>query len=219
MNEKSSGWAWLLGIALCVAVCFGLSKVIPWLGTALLIAGGIFLALVIALIVLVIVFSREKPEPKNALPDSEPKKVLSRGRANLMELRRMTLQVKDPQVRQLGSGICGSVDKILHTLNAQPEDIPNVRQFLNYYLPTLRSILTKYVKLEASGVPAEEMTRSAVSCLQDIDVAMQRQYQSLFDNDRLDLSVEMEALTLACKRDGLLTDEEFKAQVQDKILL
>ena len=37
--------------------------------------------------------------------------------------------------------------------------------------------------------------------------AMEKQYNGLFDDDKLDLSVDMEALTLACKRDGLLEDE------------
>jgi hypothetical protein len=37
---------------------------------------------------------------------------------------------------------------------------------------------------------------------------MEKQYNSLFDDDKLDLTVDMEALTLACKRDGLLEKEE-----------
>jgi len=37
---------------------------------------------------------------------------------------------------------------------------------------------------------------------------MEKQYSSLFDDDKLDLTVDMEALTLACKRDGLLDEEE-----------
>lgn len=37
---------------------------------------------------------------------------------------------------------------------------------------------------------------------------MEKQYDSLFDDDKLDLTVDMEALTLACKRDGLLDEDE-----------
>ena len=38
---------------------------------------------------------------------------------------------------------------------------------------------------------------------------MEKQHDGIFDDDVLDMSVEMEALTTACKRDGLLTDEDF----------
>ena len=68
------------------------------------------------------------------------------------------------------------------------------------------------MRLEESGVPADNMTLSTISCLSDIKEAMGKQYSNLFDNDMLDLSVEMEALTLVCKRDGLLTEEDFSLQ-------
>ena len=37
---------------------------------------------------------------------------------------------------------------------------------------------------------------------------MEKQYKNLFEDDALDLTVEMNALLLACKRDGLLPDEQ-----------
>ena len=43
-----------------------------------------------------------------------------------------------------------------------------------------------------------------MECLENIKSAMDKQYQNLFEDDKLDLTVEMEALALACKRDGLL---------------
>ena len=108
--------------------------------------------------------------------------------------------------------ICGIADKILRALKEQPKDIPSARQFLNYYLPTLGSILLKYVQVEESGMPTAELTENIITCLGDIKIAMEKQYANLFEDDMLDLSVEMEALTLACKRDGLLDDEDFSFQ-------
>ncbi|MBR2504054.1 MAG: hypothetical protein IKB62_08020, partial [Oscillospiraceae bacterium] len=63
---------------------------------------------------------------------------------------------------------------------------------------------------EESGVPAENIAESTVKCLEDIKKATEKQYAALFDDDILDMSVEMEALTIACKRDGLLTDGDFR---------
>ena len=93
-----------------------------------------------------------------------------------------------------------------------------VRQFLNYYLPTLASILSKYAHLEESGVPAEEEARRTQEFLQDIGGAMDKLYAGLFDDDKLDLAVEMETLTLACKRDGLIVGEEFVLRDGDKTI-
>jgi 5-bromo-4-chloroindolyl phosphate hydrolysis protein len=92
-------------------------------------------------------------------------------------------------------------------LKQKPQAVSDARQFLNYYLPTLGKILRSYVHLEESGSLTEELKNSTVTHLGEIRKAMEKQYDSLFDNDKLDLSVDMEALTLACKRDGLLEDE------------
>ncbi|MDD6643791.1 MAG: 5-bromo-4-chloroindolyl phosphate hydrolysis family protein [Faecousia sp.] len=210
-NRKTSGFSGILFLIGAVAFFLFLRHFFPALSTVFLVIAGIALLLVILLVVLVIVFSRQKPEEKERTKASaDVNAILVKGRSNLMELRRLEMRVKDRRVRTLSEEICRSIDRILRTLKEQPEDIPAVRQFFNYYLPTLGSILLKYVRLEESGVPTAEITENTVSCLNDIRTAMEKQYANLFEDDMLDLSVEMEALTTACKRDGLLDDEGFK---------
>ena len=45
-----------------------------------------------------------------------------------------------------------------------------LRPFFNYYLPTLEKILVKYKEIESSGVPTEEITKSTITCLEDIKI-------------------------------------------------
>jgi hypothetical protein len=40
-----------------------------------------------------------------------------------------------------------------------------------------------------------------------MESAMEKQYLNLFEDDKLDLSVEMAVMTQICKRDGLLADD------------
>ncbi len=148
----------------------------------------------------------QKTEPVQKT-DASVNEILNKGRRSVLELRTMTVKVKNLQVRDISEGICNTADSTLKVLKEQPKDMRTVRQFLNYYLPTLESILTKYVRLEQSGVPNVEMTEKTITHLQEINLAMQKQYENLFADDILDLSVEMEALIQACKRDGLLGEE------------
>ena len=127
-----------------------------------------------------------------------------------MGLRRMSMEVKNAHVRTLSTEICGSIEKIFRTLKERPEQFDSLRQFFNYYLPTLEKILVKFREIEASGVPTEEVTGNTIECMENIKMAMEKQYRNLFENDILDLTVEMEVLTQICKRDGLLTDADFK---------
>ena len=205
MKDNSSGITGILGIAVCVALFLAARKFFPSLATLMLWLAGIAGVVIVVLIGLVIYFSVTGNKEKNN-PDS-PAAVLSKARADLMELRRMQVKIKSREIMSLCREITDTGDRILSVLKQKPQAVSDARQFLNYYLPTLGKILRSYVHLEESGSLTEELKNSTVTHLGEIRKAMEKQYNSLFDNDKLDLSVDMEALTLACKRDGLLEDE------------
>lgn len=213
MKDKSSGAWGLMALIGAIVLFFVLRRLLPSLARVLMIIGGIAVALLVILLAVVLYFAFKKPKQKGkAAGGEEVSAVLAKGRANLMEIRRRGMLVKNLQIRKRSEEICAVADKILRTLKEQPENIPNVRRFFNYYLPTLGSILQKYERLETSGVPASDVTESAIRCLGDIKTAMEKLYANLFDDDKLDLSVEMETLTQICKRDGLLAEETLPAQ-------
>lgn len=219
-----------LGTVAVIFLVFLLIRLAPMLLT--LIKIGLILTFIgiIAVVVLVIYFSVHKSakktdqmgdsdsnggermrteDPDPALTD-EQNEILKTGRAHLMDIRRRATRVQNVPIRTVTGNISNEADKILKTLRKKPELIVRVRQFLNYYLPTLASILEKYTRLEQGGVVAEDISENTLEHLIDIKHAMERQYEALFDDDKLDLTVEMEALKIACLRDGLLTEEDFQ---------
>ena len=84
-------------------------------------------------------------------------------------------------------------------------------------LPLLSGILRKYTRLEQSGVPTEEVTARTIDCLRDLETASQKQYESLFDNDVVDITADMQVLTQLCRQNGLL--EETPRQKQFELTL
>jgi len=205
MRDNSSGITGILGLAGIVALFLLARRFLPSLATVMLWIAGIAAVVLIILIGLVIYFSVTGSKEKNN-PDS-PAAVLTKARSELMELRRNLLRIRNKEIASLCREITDIGDKILAVLKQKPDSVAGVRQFLNYYLPTLGKILGTYVRVEESGSMTDELTGNTLIHLGEIRKAMEKQYDSLFDNDKLDLSVDMEALTLACKRDGLLEDE------------
>lgn len=212
MSDRSPNLLGILGLAFFIIVYIVVKQLVPALAKVVLAIAVVAVILLILLVAVALYFALSKPKKGNPTKESIANEALSKGRSSLMELRRLSMSVKNREIRSLSTDICGQADKILTTLKKKTDQVSDMRQFFNYYLPTLRNILTKYTRLEQSGVPAGEITESAVACLEDIKAAMIRQYNNLFDDDILDLTVEMEALTLACKRDGLLTEEDFRLQ-------
>ena len=204
MNKGSSGsWgiAALIGLGL---LGFGLRKVLPSLGSLLLWGAAIGGVLIVLLVAVVMYFAFAKP--KEEKQGAEDMAMLSKGRAKMVDIRRMDMRIKDPAIRKQNGAICTTADQILRKLKAQPEDIPRMRQFFSYYLPTWGNILQKYLRLEESSMADLRMSESMVLCLRDIQTAMDKLYQNLFEDDILDLTVEMEVLNMVAKRDGLLEE-------------
>lgn len=208
MNNKGSGLIGLIAAALCIAAVIVLHSFFPSLGKLIFWLLGIAALGIAAVVVLVIVLAfRGNRSGKGKAAGERPEEILSRGRRNVTEIRRQAVRIKNPGIRELCGEICTGADKILRELRHRPEAIPDVRKFFNYYLPTLSSIMGRYSRIEQSGTPAEEMTESALACLRDICSAMERQYSNLFTNDIFDLTVEMEVMTMMCRRDGLIDEE------------
>ncbi|MBR6231427.1 MAG: 5-bromo-4-chloroindolyl phosphate hydrolysis family protein [Lachnospiraceae bacterium] len=205
-------------IALILAALGILSRFAPGMFKGLLIAGVVIVVIIAALIIGLIAFalSRSKSDAKTvrdnknagkATVNSEQSEILAKGRENLMELRKLIVRIKDREIHKKANEVCAVIDKILQTLREKPDKIPNTRQFFNYYLPTLKEVLNKYKRIEDSGVEHTDMTRKVSNYLTDCKNAMDKQYEGLFANDILDMTVDMEAMKQAVKRDGLASEE------------
>lgn len=147
--------------------------------------------------------AKTEQQPEHDLTDSEREALEKSGRV-LDELQVKVGEVEDGEVKAAAEDVCRRIERILKTLRKQPDEIPNARQCLTYYLPTLRDVIARYLTLESAGTLSDGMVEKTLKFLGQVREAMDKQYESLFDNEALDLSVDMEAMRIALKRDGLL---------------
>lgn len=171
---------------------------------------------VIVILALIVVFAsrkslnnNSKPTLKKAMETLTPEQaeVFEKGQAQLSELKKQFIKLKNNDVRTAGMKVCSRMDQVFKILKEKLEKIPSSRQFLNYYIPTVTEVVKKYQWLEANGVPADDMTVKIKKYLSDVEAAMDKQCQLLYEDDKFDMSVDMEAMTNAIKRDGLLDDD------------
>lgn len=213
LNNFPSALLGLAAVIGAVVLLFVPHGLFPTFTTVLRIIFGVGAILVVLLVALVMFFAFWKPkETGGEAGDGEAAKLLAKGRAGLLELRQHIMHIKNRRIRRLGEEIIVIMDKIIRTLREQPADIFRTRHLFDYYLPTLGEILRKYRLLEDSGVPASGAAENVLSCLEVIQTAMEKQYANLFEDDILDLTVEIDVLKQMCRRDGLLTDDAFKIE-------
>lgn len=222
-NKNAGGGGVIIGIIVIVAAIVGLfisHDKAPNLFKILLWVAIIVVALIIAAIVLIVVLARRSSKKdaenkktsntsinKGNLSD-EQAQIINKGRSDLVAVRMISSRIKDTNVRTAMMGINSTAEKILNTLREKPEEIQSARQFTNYYLPTLKDVLEKFQRLEASQVDPEDFASKLTVFLADVQKALDKQYSKLFAGDKFDMSVDMKAMTIAIKRDGLLEEDE-----------
>ena len=220
MSRKRSGGGVLFGlivIVAAIALLFFVHHALPGLFKLLLGIGLFIIALFVALIVVIIVAARKgtkkmaeksqqaaaKTVNKSGLTP-EQASVINKGRSDLVAIRMVNSRIRNPEIKKAMANVGATAEKILVALKEKPETIKSARQFTNYYLPTLRAVLEKYQRIEQSGVDQEGAGERVVKYLADVQKALDKQYTNLFYNDKFDLAVDMDAMTIALKRDGLI---------------
>ena len=134
----------------------------------------------------------------------EQAKTLKEAGRELRDARRMIYELGDTDVRDAAKEAIDKAEKLVAAIKQQPEEIRRANQFFSYYVPTIGVVLKKYRALESSGTMEDDkLTEKTKTYLADMCKAFDLQYDNLFKDEALDLHVEVEAMQMALKRDGL----------------
>ena len=98
-------------------------------------------------------------------------------------------------------------DRIFRAVAEQPQKAPQIRRFMDYYLPTTLKMLTGYRKMDErqlSGASAQATRRQIEDAMDIVLTAFRRQLETLYQNDMLDISTDIDVLETMLRQDGLL---------------
>ena len=122
---------------------------------------------------------------------------LSYLKQNIHELRKLYDQLKNAETKKILKEIIKISDKIYKEVVVNTDKLYKVERFINYYLVTIQKIVEKYIKLsvnnirniqnEAFFVKIEEFLKNVVTSFEEL-------YQSLFNDEIIDLDAEMQVM-------------------------
>ncbi len=134
-------------------------------------------------------------------------RLVSRGREMLKQIRREDEMIPDPKLSAQIIELEEITTRIFQTVIEQPGKAPQIRRFMDYYLPTTLKMLTGYRKLNERGVSGEsaQATRERIeSAMQVVVGAFKKQLETLYQNDMLDITTDIDVLETMLKQDSLL---------------
>lgn len=149
----------------------------------------------------------EKAEKPAAMPQQDKyQKILD-------ELHRVNDAIPDEEMTDKISRLEAVAAKIFEQARTDPDKLPQMRKFMDYYLPTSLKLLNTYAELDRQGIEGENITESKHRIEQTMDTlvdAFENQLDRLFASDALDVSTDIDVMQNMLRADGLTEDEPFK---------
>ena len=96
--------------------------------------------------------------------------------------------------------------RIFELAEKDPDKLPQLRRFMDYYLPTALKLLKSYAEFDRQGVEGAILSDSKKKIEETMDtlvVGFEQQLDKLFQDDALDLSADISVLKNMMAQDGL----------------
>lgn len=142
--------------------------------------------------------------------DTAVDQLVARGQEMLKTIRQEDEMIPDPVLSEKIVQLDRIATRIFQAVIDQPEKAPQIRRFMDYYLPTTLKMLTGYRKLQQSGVSGQNAnsTKERITSAMDVVLgAFSKQLETLYQNDMLDISTDIDVLEAMLKQDSLLKSD------------
>lgn len=115
----------------------------------------------------------------------------------IFELRKIYDKVKNDTIKLNLKKIIVVSDKIYKELVLNTNKLGKVKNFANYYIVTIQKVMSKYCLFEEKGIQTtekKELQNNIEIFLPKVNDAFEKMYQSLFDDEILDVDSEIQVM-------------------------
>lgn len=163
-----------------------------------------------------------RPEPDRQEAPKEAEKtekippelqsVINQGNTSIAKIRQLNDAIPDERMSAQIDLIERLAAQIFDCVKAHPEKLKQIRQFLNYYLPTTIKLMEQYVQLQNQSVKTEnidEGMQKIEGLLDKVIVAFRRQLDALYEADVVDITADIRVMEQMMAGEGLTEKKDF----------
>lgn len=160
----------------------------------------------------------EVPQEPETTGNQELDQMIAQGKGALEEMRRLNDSIQDAAISAQIERLSQVSDKIFQQVQKNPTQLPQIRKFMSYYLPTTLKLLNAYDRMSGTGVSGENIDTTLAKVegmMRTIVAAFEKQLDSLYGAEALDISTDITVLENMMAREGLV-DSPLKAEPDEK---
>ena len=159
----------------------------------------------------------QQPIPKTG--DSAVDSLVEKGQEMLDEIRKENDLIPDAELTAQMNQLDKVANQIFHTVAEQPAKAPQIRRFMDYYLPTTLKMLTGYRKMDERQVKGQNANEARAQIREAMDTvlkAFDKQLDALYQDELLDISTDIDVMETMLRQDGLIDGGVKAAQQQQQ---
>ena len=148
----------------------------------------------------------DKPKEEKPTGNAELDRMIKDGNLAIAEMKRLNDAIEDEAISADIERLEDLSAKIFAQVRSDPAKLPQIRKFMDYYLPTTLKILNAYDRMGAQGVEGENIAgtmQRVESMMGTIVKAFEKQLDILFGADAMDISTDITVLETMMQREGL----------------
>jgi len=149
--------------------------------------------------------TEEKPEEPPSTGDPKLDALILEKNRAISEMRRLNDAIQDKTISDQIDDLEESTSKIIDHVVKNPEKLPQIRRFMNFYLPTTLKILNTYDRMGSVGVSGENIdgTMDKIETMMNrIVTAFHNQLDALFREEAMDISSDITVLENLLAQEG-----------------
>ena len=131
-----------------------------------------------------------EPEKPEVYTSAEIQQVISEGRAYIKTIRDANDAIYDPVISEKLYRMEIIVQKIFEYVRVNPDQVGQLRRFMNYYMPTTEKLVRAYQQMDQETVLGENMTRAKDEIAQTLDT-INDAYEKLYDSMHIDVVMDV----------------------------
>lgn len=151
----------------------------------------------------------EVPEEPVSTGNEALDNMLKEGGMAISEMKRLDDSIADEKISADIVRLENISEKIFDHVKENPQKLPQIRRFMNYYLPTTLKLLNAYDRMVDQGVEGENIgsaKRGVEGIMDNIVAAFEKQLDSLFGDQAMDISTDITVLENMLAREGFSED-------------
>ena len=151
-----------------------------------------------------------QPDPIETTGNPELDKIIREGNDYIKKLRAANDAIPDEGVSQSIDRMEAASKGIFEYVREHPAQIPQIKKFMNYYLPTTLKLLNSYDRLSRQAVKGENISATLFDIegmMQTIATAFEKQLDGLFSAEAMDIQADITVFETILEQEGLKEEE------------